>query len=740
MSLDNKEFTFWNLISKYTIEIPAIQRDYVQDRLYSDLKQEDSDIVGDIVNSLQNNIKLNLHFVYGKVDNNELIPLDGQQRLTTLFLIHWFLSLGTISDGDKQTLSKFTYETRPSSEDFCLKLVKESIIYQNGISIKQQIVNSKWFFLSWKSDPTIKAMLNMLDVIQDKFNKPYKDLFDLLCDKNCPVNFNFLPLEEFKLDDEIYVKMNSRGKPLSDFEKFKANFSGLFDFDEKSKLDNEWLDIFWKLEKDKLDINIIEVDRKYLSFIKNISLCFYAEYNDFTKEERDNFSIFNTYKTIYASNTDYLNEINKIFKALTTYKDYNKYFEDFLDTNPDYWEYLRFYAVAQFFIHCGPLDNTNFEIYNRWIRICKNLTNNTLVQGPEEFYRAIRAIKELSINITSIYQFLCTSESKISGFLQSQFDEEKLKASLILDDTSDEWLKAITNIEKETYFDGQIGFILQFSLVDSKYDYNKFIKYSGKLKKLFSPEYQDNFDCLFQRALLTFGNYLVPITGRYTFCKFENNLRAKMDNWRKVFNDEEKNSYLKQLLDTINTNTIKNDLENIVKNFQDDENDWMSLFIKNKDIIEYCNNYQISIEHNNIDLARSSARLWRKKAELRSYVFFKTKLEGRESSFHPFGRVWYYDSSDSIPCAVLDYWIYQNEYNFALDIYFEKDKFSLRFYDRNNLILPKEMIEKLNKINFISDINIIEDKDEVIKSCTCIIPDKIDLMKVEQKIMELLKI
>lgn len=740
MSLDNKEFTFWNLISKYTIEIPAIQRDYVQDRLYSDLKQEDSDIVGDIVNSLQNNTKLNLHFVYGKVDNNELIPLDGQQRLTTLFLIHWFLSLGTISDSDKQILSKFTYETRPSSEDFCLKLVKESIIYQNGLSIKQQIVNSKWFFLSWKSDPTIKAMLNMLDVIQDKFNKPNKDLFELLREKNCPVTFNFLPLEEFKLDDEIYVKMNSRGKPLSDFEKFKANFSVLFDFDEKSKLDNEWLDIFWKFEKDKLDVDIQEVDRKYLTFIKNISLCFYAEYNDFTKEERDNFSIFNTYKTIYASNTDYLNQIIEIFKALTNYNDTDKYFEDFLDSNPDYWAYLRFYAVSKFFIHCGTPNSTNFETYNKWIRTCKNLINNTLVQGPEEFYKAIRAIKELTTSITNIYEYLCSSELKISGFLNNQFEEEKIKAKLILNDTTNSWLKAITDIENETYFDGQIGFILHFSKNDTNYDYNKFVEYSGKLKKLFSSEFQDNYDCLFQRALLTFGNYVVPISGHYTFCRFENNLRAKMDNWRKVFNDEKKCSHLIQLLDTIKIDTIKNDLENIVEYFQVDQNNWMSLFIKNKGIIEYCNNYQINIENNHIDLARSPARLWRKKAELRSYVFYKTMLEGRESTFPPFGRVWYYDSSDSIPCAVLDYWMYQDKYNFALDIYFEEDKFVLNFYDRSNLILPKEIIEKLNQINFISDIGITEDKDELIKSCTFIISDKIDLMKVEQKIMELLKI
>ncbi len=72
MNLENKEFTFWNLISKYTIEIPAIQRDYVQDRLYSDLKKEECDIVGDIANSLTNNVKTQK---YIKASFGEMVAL-----------------------------------------------------------------------------------------------------------------------------------------------------------------------------------------------------------------------------------------------------------------------------------------------------------------------------------------------------------------------------------------------------------------------------------------------------------------------------------------------------------------------------------------------------------------------------------------------------------------------------------------------------------------------------------------
>ena len=70
-------------------------------------------------------------------------------------------------------------------------------------------------------------MLNMLEDIHNTF-KSRDDLvkfLDLLLDEdNCPLYFNYLDIGEYHLEDSIYIKMNARGKPLSDFEKFKASF------------------------------------------------------------------------------------------------------------------------------------------------------------------------------------------------------------------------------------------------------------------------------------------------------------------------------------------------------------------------------------------------------------------------------------------------------------------------------------------------------------------------------------
>ena len=91
--------TLLELLEEYSIEVPRIQRDYVQGR-----KDEHSTIVrtnllndiksayeGEVILTNTNPVPLDLNFVYGKTtEDNVFYPVDGQQRLTTLFLIHLF--------------------------------------------------------------------------------------------------------------------------------------------------------------------------------------------------------------------------------------------------------------------------------------------------------------------------------------------------------------------------------------------------------------------------------------------------------------------------------------------------------------------------------------------------------------------------------------------------------------------------------------------------------------------------
>ena len=72
------------------IEIPLIQRDYAQGRIDSDTNRVRKRFLDALYDALTNK-PITLDFVYGDIESDgKMIPLDGQQRLTTLSLLHWY--------------------------------------------------------------------------------------------------------------------------------------------------------------------------------------------------------------------------------------------------------------------------------------------------------------------------------------------------------------------------------------------------------------------------------------------------------------------------------------------------------------------------------------------------------------------------------------------------------------------------------------------------------------------------
>jgi hypothetical protein len=686
--------SFWTLISQNRIEIPIIQRDYAQGRI--EQGRIARGFISKIKNKLVANEKLNLDFVYGKIENNTLIPLDGQQRLTTLFLLHWFLvtkeNEARLNDEIKTILYNFSYETRPSSQDFCRKLVNEGVIkYESQEIISETIENQKWFSLSWKSDPTIKAILNMLNIIQEMFVEIDTKLFDSLISSECVITFNYLPLDKFKLTDELYIKMNSRGKPLSEFENFKANFSILLRETEKSKLDNDWYDIFWKLECGKDNLEIKNIDNQFYNFFSNITLNFYVEENDIDKTFIDSFYLFNEYEQVYKYLINPINQIQTILDALQTYIDDAYYFKDFIkSTNITYWERARFYALSKFLIINGEINQRTKTSYENWMRVCCNLINNTLIQSPTDFYTVIRSINQLSLGIYDIYNHILNTEY-VSGFIKNQQEEERIKAELILKSNTN-WEKEIIKIEKNTYFDGQIGFILNYSKVNGNYDLNQFVFYANKLDTLFTI-YKERKNYLFQRALFACGYYIENIGNSKTFCSFETGLRAKNDNWRKVFNDDKKTIVLKHLLDKIKLETIELDLNGIINGYI--EKDWKSVFIHNVRILPYCCNYQIKKNGDKVYLSRSTANNWKRKGELYTFDFYTTHIENK--SIPPFTNCGYFETVDE-PRMFMNGWNIKAD-NFVLDIFYDEG-FKLSFFNWNSNEYSNEIKSVLETLNF----------------------------------------
>ena len=108
---------------------------------------------------------MGLDFVYGDVKDGVLRPLDGQQRLTTLFLLHWYVaSLRRTCSTRLAPWLRFSYATRPTARDFCRALA-EHPFPSDAAKPSDWITDQPWYLYPWRHDPTISSMLVMLDAI-----------------------------------------------------------------------------------------------------------------------------------------------------------------------------------------------------------------------------------------------------------------------------------------------------------------------------------------------------------------------------------------------------------------------------------------------------------------------------------------------------------------------------------------------------------------------------------------------
>lgn len=307
MEINNKQYekhTFKSFLCKYHVIIPMVQRDYAQGRTSIEVNRVRNRFLTAIKSYLlqpdSNYEVMKMDFVYGETENiwsktetNKLekiiiTPLDGQQRLTTLFLLHWYAAKkNLIHKEDYAFLEHFTYDIRPSSRDFCVHLLAFTPSFSS--SIKEQIIDQYWFMGDWHNDPTILSMLTMLDAINDKFSD-VDNLWSLLTGTNDRIVFFFLPLAENGLSDELYIKMNSRGKKLTPFEHFKAEFEDLYERDSEEsmtinhKFDVEWADMFFSYrDNDNL------TDKEFMRYFFYIShiLC----YQQSIKKSTDEFEL-----------------------------------------------------------------------------------------------------------------------------------------------------------------------------------------------------------------------------------------------------------------------------------------------------------------------------------------------------------------------------------------------------------------------------------------------------------------
>lgn len=528
------------------VEIPMIQRDYAQGRLDDKTKFIRNQFLKDIYDVLKYNQDgekklLNLDFIYGFIENESFIPLDGQQRLTTLYVIHWFLAFKDDVNFKLYGLQLFNYKTRQSAKEFLksinmldnqTKLRKEC---NNDLKkLSESIKNQPWYNLKWNDDPTVKGFLQTL---QDTVLQ-FSDIHFATLIENKPLCFNFLKIDEYGLGDNLYIKMNARGKSLSEFENFKASFENIISKHKESsenfikKIDGIWLDAFWgyalrSLPELKVNENVKNLTKKcdflLLEFIKK-----FTEYLYFKDNMGDHFQFTDVnLEKIYSSEENMLLLV-KIFEIITPleYNKWSSYFDDIFSeknmtnrvaTNQNelnfimkifkgesfsHFENLLFFGWTNYILRSEKTD-INDDLRD-FLRIIRNFINNINQKNKTELNTELRTeyysdiIDTIQkIELVNPYDTLTTKE-----FLNRQryIDYEVSKYEIFKNDS----------LKKELLFKfedhGALrGLIFNFNFVgyDSKGIKNIVTNFYGMFNQL---QYQDII-----RLFLCFGDYTVKV-------------------------------------------------------------------------------------------------------------------------------------------------------------------------------------------------------------------------------------
>jgi len=433
----SEKLSFYQYAGKYNTQIPIIQRDYAQGREGKKAQAVLTNFLHAIETSLDKDETLSLNFIYGIEEKDDVfLPIDGQQRLTTLYLLHWFVALRTkhLEDFFNNTLN-FSYQTRSSAIEF-FKAIRPSPDDEKGrerikelykIESGDDIENFPWFKLDWSYDQTISGAINALKRMFKLFGTKNLDNWweKLVSDQKCKIKFFYIAINKSinnkgnELENETkaaitYIKMNARGKNLSDFDNAKALIHSLNIKEGEEfviNFDNEYIKIIEKKagDSEKKDIGKISkiIDEMMMQLLINLFNDLRYLFNELLSDESLSKSAEIDYLGYMAElrdfheNPDKEKEIfyNRYFDIL------NRLFNSELINTGEFAEYIKsdsrpvrldFCLLLSYFYHNGY----NLKGINEWKHLLKNLHYKDSDNTRDKYYsETISSLNTLSEDI-----------------------------------------------------------------------------------------------------------------------------------------------------------------------------------------------------------------------------------------------------------------------------------------------------------------------------------------------------
>lgn len=477
------------LLSRYRVIVPGIQRHYVQGADKPEAKSIRENFINEIFDIIEEEKTLNLHFIYGPIDTNgedSFVPVDGQQRLTTLWLIARYATEELENTTRKDILgllSRFSYADRIHATRFCRELSSVDSGWNIFNDPATEITHQSWFWDYWKEDETVSSMLRMLSTIHEVWQKHSVNSYRVLEALADRINFE-LQVDSF--GDDIYMKVNARGLQLTQWENFRCKFaydlgnsynSDKQNFDKEiEKLSNDFFELKCELPdnalfalfarvfvyvcKEQCDEAIFRLAKFTHMTWKDIELPF-VPYSAFISILQSGINL----KDIADSILLMLKRIISNGKNKVPYFDSKDLFDTFF--HPQNINELDFSLCC--FEYFTKYKNTTDEEFLKALRLIWNILEN-VDEGKNPYGRVAIIKKFIDLDSPTLYS---ANANKIT-YEAKQVEEEIQKSTKIYDINQESpndwdeselgnwsgWNNAIELAESEAFFNGSIRFLI----------------------------------------------------------------------------------------------------------------------------------------------------------------------------------------------------------------------------------------------------------------------------------------
>lgn len=517
---NNNSSYFKKLINDYIIYVPEFQRNYLQgDDSNESIKYKRDRLLDDIFSCIESQSKsIDLGFIYGRVERSYkdklFYPYDGQQRLTTLYFLYLLIYFKFKNYDEIQSFKKkLSYQTRISTNRFIESFLywildsKEKISIYNdfwnkdGKDLKGFIMSQDWFMMTeWNYDVSIINMLSIIVEISRRIKENLGDKTGIVNfidkDENNPFQFDFIYVDDISKSDDLYIKINARGKALSPFENLKSDIDKYWKDEDKTKLDAEWTEYVWN----QLDENDKNKEKSFdNSFYNLLSNIFYLQYlvglDQNNLNDKILIEIENKYKKgivdkewitpelchvscpMISSFLDAMigpfksikdKQIESVNRKIFGLGDYQNNNGQNKIERADLFEiFVYYYSVSSLF----KRNDMEFTDKRNLLNEIETVTNRIIenqrpyLDSPTNLVKALQSVKALidnSIKSHGVYKFFLsidndTKESIRKGLMKELVEEEILKAKLI--DKDSRYVALFNKGYSELKNKGQLGFI-----------------------------------------------------------------------------------------------------------------------------------------------------------------------------------------------------------------------------------------------------------------------------------------